>query len=169
MHRWLWPVFNKPLKWVLPRCSHFWYALFYNEANKAVDLFLILTWHDLHAFDRSQQARAISPSSGSSAVYFCWWKCEDVSEGGVQTCREEIDDVVWYWRAKLMCVSLRSVWTQLCDICKKCIGVLFLVYVWIMYFFKVKKKYSRRGNQHQDVAQNTMEKGVEGAEKLVCP
>jgi len=38
-----------------------------------------------------------------------------------------------------------------------------------VFFFKVKKKYSRRGNQHQDVAQNTMEKGVEGAEKLVCP
>jgi len=104
---------------------------------KVVDLFLILTWHDLHAFYRSQQAWAVSPSSGSSAVYFCWWKCEDVSEGGVQACREEIDDVVWYWRAKLMCVPLRSVWTQLCDVCKKkYVGVLFLVYVWIMYFFQ---------------------------------
>jgi len=28
-------------------------------------------------------------------------------------------------------------------------------------FFKVKKKYSQRGNQHQDVAQKTMEVGKE--------
>ena len=60
---------------------------------------------------------------------------------------------------------------QLCDVCKKkmymrVISCLCMDYV---FFFKVKKKYSRRGNQHQDVAQNTMEKGVEGAEKLVCP
>jgi len=38
-----------------------------------------------------------------------------------------------------------------------------------VFFFKVKKKYSQRGNQHQDVAQKTMERGVEGADKLVCP
>ena len=45
-------------------------------------------------------------------------------------------------------------------------------------FFKVKKKYSQRGNQHQDVAQKTMEVGKEmiswfapkddPAQELVC-
>jgi len=37
---------------------------------KVVDLFLILTWHDLHAFYRSQQAWAVSPSSGSVQFIF---------------------------------------------------------------------------------------------------
>ena len=50
--------------------------------------------------------------------------------------------------------------------CRRVISCLCMDYV---LFFKVKKKYSQRGNQHQDVAQKTMERGVEGADKLVCP
>ena len=52
---------------------------------------------------------------------------------------------------------------------KKVYACYFLFMYGLCISFKVKKKYSQRGNQHQDVAQKTMERGVEGADKLVCP
>lgn len=72
------------------------------------DAFLIRT--DMRAFGRPQQVRAVPAGPGCSAVCFCWWCGEEVSEGGVQACWKEAAHVGWTCCTKLVYVPvMRSV------------------------------------------------------------